>query len=192
VVATVLGARHEANGNLTDVERAVAFRDEALALMPRGAPSRPEALVALAQALCDRFVTRGDVDDLDRAADLARLAFDAWRDDQGPHVADAAWTLTWALRQRDRIRQVHGSRGEQRLVLRHALRSVEALAEDLGSIDPELYGSTLERFRHLAGWLREALDPEAPRPGAGGRRVERLDLAREAQNVTRAWNLERA
>jgi hypothetical protein len=40
--------------------------------------------------------------------------------------------------------------------------------------------------------LREALDPEAPRPGAGGRRVERLDLAREAQNVTRAWNLERA
>ena len=32
VVATVLGARHEANGNLADVERAVAFRDEALAL----------------------------------------------------------------------------------------------------------------------------------------------------------------
>jgi hypothetical protein len=191
VVAAVLGARHEATGNLADIERAVAFRDEAIAMMPIGAPDRPQAYLGLAQALGDRFVIRGDVDDLDRAIDLARLACEMWREDVGAHVAEAAWTLVWLLRQRDRATQGHASRGEQRIVLGRALTATVALANDVGVIDPALRANTLDRFRHLAVWMREALEPDAPRPRAGGRRVERHDLAREARTVSTEWELDR-
>ena len=77
VIAVTLQRRFEQSGFTELLDRAIAIKEQAVAIIPADHPSRHTFVIGLRSALHMRFRETGQVDDLDKAVNMVQAAIDA-------------------------------------------------------------------------------------------------------------------